>query len=143
MKNPMKNIHKDAKSALGRFLSLVVERFGTLRFQVMGIVVVSVLVPSFLAGWLASSRISNILREQVFREIESKTERLAEQVFDWIDTRANDVQDFALTSLLLREEVRTLMAKTNPQKQAESASNVSRYLSYLLEDNTHLSLIHI
>ena len=143
MKNPTKNSQAETKNAFARSLSLAVERFGTLRFQVLGIVVVSVLVPSFLAGWLASSRISNILREQVFREIESKTERLAEQVFDWIDTRANDVQDFALTSLLLREEVRTLMGKTVPQKRAESASNVNRYISYLLEDSPHFDAITI
>jgi len=137
-KNPVKT-----QNAFARSLSRVVERFKTLRFQILGIVVVSVLVPSFLAGWLASSRISDILRDQVFREIETKTERLAEQVLDWIDTRAADVQDFALTSILLQEEVRTLIGKAVPQKRADSISNVNRYLTYLLEDNQYFDAITI
>ena len=56
------------------FFSPLGERLLTLRFQILGLVVVSVLIPSFLAGMLASNRINSILREQVYRDIELKTE---------------------------------------------------------------------
>jgi diguanylate cyclase (GGDEF)-like protein len=143
MKDPKGKTLSRVRDKVTGFLSTAGARFGTLRFQILGIVVVSVLVPSFLAGWLASSRISNILREQVLQEIESKTERLAEQVFEWIDARASDVQDFALTSLLLQEEVRALLGNSEPERRTQSTSNVNRYIAYLLEDNQHFDAITI
>jgi diguanylate cyclase (GGDEF)-like protein len=126
-----------------RWLRRAAERFRTLRFQVLGIVVLSVLIPSFLAGWLASTRISDILRQQVFREIESKTEKIAESVSDWIDSRSSDIRDFALTSILLQEEVKALVGKMSPEEQTVSIKNVKRYLTYLLEDNQHFDAISI
>lgn len=121
----------------------VAERVRTLRFQVLGIVVLSVLIPSFFAGWLASTRISDILRQQVFREIESRTERIAENIGAWIESRANDVQDFAQTSILLQDEVTTLIAEIDPEERAKSVKNINRYLTYLLEDNQHFDAVNI
>jgi len=143
MKKPTKNNQPRRKNTAAGFFSRVAGRMMTLRFQILGLVVVSVLVPSFFAGLLASNKINNILREQVYRDIELKTERLAERTLDWIETRADDVQDFALTSILLQEEVKVLTGEVNPEKRAQSASNLERYLSYLLEGNRFFDAITI
>ena len=52
----------------------IVWRLNTFRFQILGIVIASVLIPSFIGGWFASSRINDLLKEQVYSEIESRTQ---------------------------------------------------------------------
>ena len=124
-------------------LSRVAEGMSTLRFMILGLVVVSVLVPSFFSWLLASNRINNILRERVYRDIELKNQRIAERILDWIETRANDVQDFALTSLLLQEEVKNLSGPGKPGKDDHSVSNLESYLSYLLEGSSFFDAMAI
>ncbi|MBN2720062.1 MAG: GGDEF domain-containing protein [Proteobacteria bacterium] len=127
----------------GKILSRIAEGMSTLRFMILGLVVVSVLVPSFFSWLLASNRINNILRERVYRDIELKNQRIAEQVLDWIETRADDVQNFALTSLLLQEEVKNLSGPGAHGEDGHSVSNLESYLSYLLEGSTFFDAMAI
>ncbi|UCG39306.1 MAG: diguanylate cyclase [bacterium] len=118
-------------------------RVGTLRFQILGIVIASVLVPSFLGGWMASARIDGILKGQVFRDIETRNERLAEQVQFWLESRSKDARDFALTSILLREEVQRIRDAAAPERVKEAVGNVQRYLGYILEGSSSFDAITI
>ena len=140
--SPRKTLHGQRETSMG-FLSDIKQRMATLRFQILGLVVVSVLVPSFLAGLLASNRISGILRQQAYRDIELETERMAEQILRWGEARAADIQDIALTSLLLQEEVKNLTGKTKENvtyiSPAESGSSIFENVNFgspLMIDDT-------
>ena len=71
---------------------LIFQKITTLRFQVLGIVITSVLIPSFLGGWFASSRINDLLQDQVYTEIETRTLRIKEQLGDWLKDRSSLLQ---------------------------------------------------
>ena len=118
------------------------ERVNTLRFQVLGIVIASVLIPSFLGGWFASNRINDLLSNQVYSEIETRTLRLSEQLDDWLKNRAGEVQAFTV-SYLLNEDLKKLQGKTSREEKEESRKNIHSYLAYLLEGNNFFSGITI
>ena len=118
------------------------ERVNTLRFQVLGIVIASVLIPSFLGGWFASNRINDLLSNQVYNEIETRTLRLSEQLDDWLKNRAGEVQAFTV-SYLLNEDLKKLQGKTSREEREESRKNIHSYLAYLLEGNNFFSGITI
>lgn len=118
------------------------ERVKTLRFQVLGIVIASVLIPSFLGGWFASNRINDLLRNQVYSEIEARTQRLSEQLSTWLKSRSHEVQAFTV-SYLLNEDLKKLQGKTSRQEKGESRKNIHSYLTYLLEGNKYFSGITI
>jgi diguanylate cyclase (GGDEF)-like protein len=102
----------------------------------------SVLIPSFLGGWFASNRINDILRNQVYSEIETRTQRLSEQLEDWLNNRSREIQAFT-DSYLLNEDLKKLHGRTLKEEKEESWKNISSYLSYLLEDNDFYSGIII
>ncbi len=114
----------------------------TLRFQVLGIVIASVLIPSFLGGWFASNRINDLLRNQVYGEIETKTQRLSEQLSDWLADRSGEVQAFTV-SYLLNEDLKKLQGKVSKEEKEKSTKNIHSYLTYLLEGNNLFSGIAI
>lgn len=116
----------------------VMSKIKTLRFQVLAIVIASVLIPSFLAGWFSSNRISDILRNQVYSEIETKTQRLSEQLSGWLEDRSREVKAFTV-SYLLNEDLRTLQKKVSKEEKEQSRQNIRSYLTYLLEDNDRFS----
>jgi diguanylate cyclase (GGDEF)-like protein len=122
--------------------SRISEKVSTFRFQVLGIVIASVLIPSFLGGWFASNRINDLLRDQVYSEIENRTLRLSEQLADWLKNRSSDVQAFTV-SYLLNEDLKKLQGKTSREEKEESRKNIHSYLSYLLEGNEFFSGITI
>ena len=118
----------------------IAKRVNTLRFQVLGIVIASVLIPSFLGGWFASSRINDLLRNQVYSEIEARTQRLSEQLSDWLMIRSSEVRAFTV-SYLLNEDLKNLQGKTSREEKEESRKNIHSYLTYLLEGNKLFSEI--
>jgi len=118
------------------------EKVNTFRFQVLGIVIASVLIPSFLGGWFASNRINDLLRNQVYGEIETRTQRLSEQLDDWLNNRSREIQAFTV-SYLLNEDLKRLHGRTSKGEKEESRKNINSYLSYLLEDNDFFSGITI
>ncbi len=122
--------------------SWITERVNTFRFQVLGIVIASVLIPSFLGGWFASNRINDLLSNQVYSEIETRTLRLSEQLDDWLNNRAGEVQAFTV-SYLLNEDLKKLQGTTSRVEKEESRKNIHSYLAYLLEGNKFFSGITI
>jgi len=122
--------------------NLIAEKFNTLRFQVLGIVIASVLIPSFLGGWFASNRIDSLLRNQVYSDIETRAQRLSEQLADWLSSRSGEVQAFTV-SYLLNEDLRNLQGQTSGEEMEASRKNIISYLTYLLEDNDFFSGITI
>ncbi|MDT8365370.1 MAG: sensor domain-containing diguanylate cyclase [bacterium] len=120
----------------------VAKRVNTLRFQVLGIVIASVLIPSFLGGWFASSRINDLLRNQVYGQIETRTQRISEQLSDWMMIRSSEVQAFTV-SYLLNEDLKKLQGKTSREEKEDSRKNIQSYLAYLLEGNKLFSEIMI
>ena len=120
----------------------IAEIVNTLRFQILGIVIASVLIPSFMGGWFASNRINDLLRDQVYSEIESRTQRLSEQLDDWLKNRSREVQAFTV-SYLLNEDLKKLQGNTSREEKEESRKNIHSYLAYLLEDNKFFSGITI
>jgi hypothetical protein len=109
---------------------------------VLGIVIASVLIPSFLGGWFASNRINNLLRNQVYSEIETRTQRLSEHLSDWLMNRSDEVQAFTV-SYLLNDDLKILQGKTSRERKEESRKNIHSYLAYLLEGNQFFSQIMI
>ena len=129
--------NRDAKVIPGnRALSRqwITQRVNTFRFQVLGIVIASVLIPSFFGGWFASVRINDLLRNQVYSEIENRTNRLAEQLVDWLSDRSSEVHAFTV-SYLLNENLKTLQSKAPAEEKEEARKNIHSYLTYLMEDN--------
>jgi len=120
----------------------IAKRFKTFRFQVLGIVVASVLIPSFLGGWFASNQIDDLLKQQVYTEIETRTQTLSNQLSDWIENRSRDVQAFTV-SYLLNEDLKILQGKTSKEEKNKSRKNIYSYLTYLLEGNESFSEIMI
>ncbi len=116
----------------------LVEKANTLRFQVLVIVIASVLIPSFLGGWFASNRINDLLRNQVYSEIETRTQRLSEKLEDWLNNRSHEIEAFTV-SYLLNEDLKKLHGRTSKEEKEESRKNINSYLSYLLEDNDYFS----
>ena len=141
MKNGAKNTTPDTKP-LTEMRNRFAEKIKTLRFQVLGIVIASVLIPSFLGGWFASNRINNILRNQVYNEIETRTQRLSEQLEDWFNSRSREVQAFTV-SYLLKEDLKNLQENESKKEKEKSRRNIHSYLAYLLEDNDFFSGITI
>jgi len=118
------------------------QRVHTFRFQVLGIVIASVLIPSFLGGWFAGNRINDLLRNQVYTEIENRTNRLAERLGDWLNDRSSEVHAFTV-SYLLNENLRTLQSMAPAEEKEEARKNIRSYLTYLKEDNVFFSGIMI
>lgn len=114
----------------------------TLRFQVLGLVIASVLIPSFLGGWFASTRIDDLLRNQVYSEIETRTQRLSEKIEEWLNTRSREVQAFTV-SYLLNDDLKKLQGDISAEEKDLSRRNIHSYLSYLLEGNEFFSGITI
>lgn len=117
-------------------------RFFTFRFQVLGIVIASVLIPSFLVGWFASDRIDILLRNQVYNEIEIRTQELSELLGDWLKSRSGEVQAFTV-SYLLNEDLKNLQGRISTEGREASRRNIHSYLTYLLEGNGFFSGITI
>ncbi len=126
----------------GRVSQWIAEKFTTIRFQVLGIVISSVLVPSFFGGWFASNRINDLLEDQVYDQIEVRTERLSGQLNDWLRNRSSDVQAYTV-SYLLNEDLKKLQGNASAQEKEDSKKNITSYLTYLLEDNDFFSGIVI
>jgi len=120
----------------------IASRIQTVRFQILGIVIASVLIPSFLGGWFASDRIHDLLRDQVYSEIEARTSRLAQQLGAWLNDRSKEVQAFTV-SYLLKDNLKTLQTAAPPGTKKEARRTLNSYLDYLLEDNRHFSGIMI
>ena len=126
----------------GRVSQWIAEKFATIRFQVLGIVIASVLIPSFLGGWFASNRINDLLEDQVYDQIEVRAERLSAQLNDWLKNRSSEVQAYTV-SYLLNEDLKKLQGNTSAQEKEDSKKNITSYLTYLLEDNNFFSGIVI
>ncbi len=109
--------------------------FQTIRFRVLGLVVVSVLIPSVLAGMLAIRYLDNIIKDQVFQSLSGRAQGLSGNISRWLTDRTSDVNAFT-SSYLLTEEAEVVLSKgINKDRRAQSRSAVNKYLSYLLEDN--------
>lgn len=110
------------------------EALKTIRVRVLGLVAMSILIPSLASGWLALKYLDETIKAQVLRDVSVHTERIGSLVSEWLNKRSMDVRAFS-ASYLLREEVGTLLEK-GPAREVNRAHNaVKRYLSYLLEDN--------
>jgi diguanylate cyclase (GGDEF)-like protein len=116
----------------------ITERTQTLRFRLLGIVVLSVLIPSFLGGWYASGQIRKTLETQVQADIAKKAEEAARKVGDKFNRLEQDVQAFA-SSFLLNEEVRNIQKNLKKEAVQKSLTTVDRYITYLLEDTNYFS----
>jgi diguanylate cyclase (GGDEF)-like protein len=116
----------------------ITERAQTLRFRMLGIVVMSVLIPSFLGGWYASDQIRKTLETQVQADIAKRAEDAARQVGDKFNRLEQDVQAFA-SSFLLNEEVRNIQKSVKKETVQKSLTTVDRYITYLLEDTNYFS----
>ena len=125
-------------SNLDRWWLRVTERLQTLRFQLLGIVILSVLIPSLLAGWYASVLIRNTLEDQVHADIDQRGEEAAREVGDKFKKLDQDVTAFA-SSFLLNEEVRNVQNGVDKGSVQKSLTTVDRYITYLLEDTNYFS----
>ncbi len=109
--------------------------FQTIRFRVLGLVVVSVLIPSILAGMLAIRYLDTIIKDQVLQNLSGRAQGLSGNISRWLTDRTLDVSAFTSSYLLTEEAKIILFGDTNKDKSAQSRSTVNKYMSYLLEDN--------
>jgi diguanylate cyclase (GGDEF)-like protein len=114
------------------------KRSATIRFRILGLVAFSVLMPSFVGGWLAISYLDSVIREQVYNDLDIKTERIADDVSSWLTDRTLDVRAFTSTHILV-EEVNRITSSLINNDPERSRKSLNGYLSYLLEDNTLFS----
>jgi diguanylate cyclase (GGDEF)-like protein len=109
--------------------------FQTIRFRVLGLVVVSVLIPSILAGMLAIRYLDSIIKDQILQNLSGRAESLSGNISRWLTDRTSDVSAFTSSYLLTEEAEIILSGDANEKKRDQSRSAVNKYLSYLLEDN--------
>jgi HAMP domain-containing protein len=107
----------------------------TIRFRVLGLVVVSVLIPSILAGMLAIRYLDTIIKDQILQNLSGRAQSLSGNISRWLTDRTSDVSAFTSSYLLTEEAEIILSEDANEEKRAQSRSAVNKYLSYLLEDN--------
>lgn len=105
-----------------------------IRVRVLGLVALSVFIPSLASGWLALKYLDETIKAQVLRDVSTHTERTGTLISDWLTKRSLDIRAFT-SSYLLKEEVETLLQKGNSRQIRRSRNAVDKYLSYLLEDN--------
>jgi diguanylate cyclase (GGDEF)-like protein len=109
--------------------------FQTIRFRVLGLVVVSVLIPSVLAGMLAIRYLDNTIKTQVIQNLSGRAQGLSGNISRWLTDRTLDVNAFTSSYLLTEEAEIILRTDINKDRRTQSRSAVNKYLSYLLEDN--------
>ncbi len=105
-----------------------------IRVRVLGLVALSVFIPSLASGWLALKYLDETIKVQVLRDVSLHTERTGTLISDWLTKRSLDIRAFT-SSYLLKEEIGTLLQKGNSRQIRRSRDTVDKYLAYLLEDN--------
>ncbi len=127
---------KSIKAPIVKNFAKLCERvFQSIRFRVLGLVVVSVLIPSILAGMLAIRYLDTIIKDQVLQSLSGRAQGLSGNISRWLTDRTLDVSAFTSSYLLTEEAKIILFGDTNKDKSAQSRSTVNKYMSYLLEDN--------
>ena len=136
MKNTLKTFsNQKTAGRLSSGMTLMLAMVQTIRFRVLGLVTVSVLIPSFLAGMLAVNYLDKIIEDQVYQNLTDTARRISLDISGWLSDRSSDVKAFT-SSYLLTEEVNQLLPKTTSSAAREkSRSAINKYLAYLLEDN--------
>ncbi|NOY86603.1 MAG: diguanylate cyclase [Deltaproteobacteria bacterium] len=126
------------KRAVGKLSSGITRLLAasqTIRFRVLGLVTVSVLIPSFLAGMLAINYLDNIIEDQVYQNLSDTTHRTSLNISSWFADRSSDVRAFTSSYLLTEEVDHILPEKNSGASMEKSRSAINKYLTYLLEDN--------
>ncbi len=119
---------------MNKILEIILKTSETIRVRVLGLVVLSILIPSLASGWLALKYLDETIKAQVLSDVSVHTERIGSLTSEWLSKRSMDVRAFT-SSPLLREEVEALLKKKRGREINRARNSVNKYLSYLLEDN--------
>ena len=119
---------------MNKIYKKILEALETIRVRVLGLVVLSILIPSLASGWLALKYLDETIKAQVLRDVSVHTKRIGSLTSEWFNKRSMDVRAFT-SSPLLREEVEALLKKKRGREINRARNSVNKYLSYLLEDN--------
>ncbi len=117
-----------------KILEIILKASETIRVRVLGLVVLSILIPSLASGWLALKYLDETIKAQVLSDVSVHTKRIGSLTSEWFNKRSMDVRAFT-SSPLLREEVEALLKKKRGREINRARNSVNKYLSYLLEDN--------
>ncbi len=117
-----------------KILAIILKASETIRVRVLGLVVLSILIPSLASGWLALKYLDETIKAQVLSDVSVHTKRIGSLTSEWLNKRSMDVRAFT-SSPLLREEVEALLKKKRGREINRARNSVNKYLFYLLEDN--------